>query len=88
MPIEDRQNIVVQKLSDLNAAVTRAKTERIQKEASYNQIRNCRTTALRSIPSPRSSPIRSFSCRRASSRRCSGSRRSFRQIRSRGIPRW
>jgi succinoglycan biosynthesis transport protein ExoP len=37
--LEDKQNIVVQKLSDLNAAVTRAKTERIQKEAAYNQIR-------------------------------------------------
>ena len=37
--LEDKQNIVVQKLSDLNAAVTRAKTERIQKEAAYNQMR-------------------------------------------------
>jgi succinoglycan biosynthesis transport protein ExoP len=37
--LEDRQNIVVQKLADLNAAVTRARTERIQKEAAYNQIR-------------------------------------------------
>jgi capsular exopolysaccharide synthesis family protein len=36
--LEERQNIVVQKLADLNAAVTRAKTERIQKEAVYNQI--------------------------------------------------
>lgn len=37
--LEERQNIVVQKLADLNAAVTRAKTERIQKEATYEQIR-------------------------------------------------
>jgi exopolysaccharide transport family protein len=36
--LEDRQNIVVQKLADLNGAVTRARTERIQKEAVYNQI--------------------------------------------------
>jgi succinoglycan biosynthesis transport protein ExoP len=36
--LEERQNIVVQKLADLNAAVTRAKTERIQKESAYNQI--------------------------------------------------
>ena len=36
--LEDRQNIVVQKLGDLNTAVTRAKTERIQKEAEYRQI--------------------------------------------------
>jgi polysaccharide biosynthesis transport protein len=37
--LEDRQNIVVQKLADLNAAVTRAKTERLQKEAAYEQVR-------------------------------------------------
>jgi polysaccharide biosynthesis transport protein len=36
--LEDRQNIVVQKLADLNAAVTRAKTDRIQKEALYRQL--------------------------------------------------
>jgi succinoglycan biosynthesis transport protein ExoP len=50
--LEDRQNIVVQKLTDLNAAVTRAKTDRIQKETSYNQIRNVQAdrAALDSIP--------------------------------------
>jgi capsular exopolysaccharide synthesis family protein len=37
--LEDRQNIVVQRLADLNAAVTRARTERIEKESIYNQIR-------------------------------------------------
>ena len=36
--LEEKQNIVVQKLADLNAAVTRAKTERLQKEAAYQQI--------------------------------------------------
>lgn len=36
--LEDRQNIVVQKLSDLNAAVTKAKTDRIEKEALYQQL--------------------------------------------------
>jgi capsular exopolysaccharide synthesis family protein len=36
--LEDRQNIVVQKLSDLNAAVTRAKTVRLEKEALYTQL--------------------------------------------------
>jgi succinoglycan biosynthesis transport protein ExoP len=36
--MEDRQNIVVQKLADLNAAVTRAKTDRIQKEALFRQL--------------------------------------------------
>jgi capsular exopolysaccharide synthesis family protein len=39
MALEDRQNIVVQRLSDLNAAVTRARTELIEKESVYNQIR-------------------------------------------------
>lgn len=34
----DSQNIVVQKLSDLNAAVTKAKTERLQKESMYRQL--------------------------------------------------
>lgn len=37
--LEERQNIVVQKLADLNTAVTRAKTERIEKETAYNQVR-------------------------------------------------
>jgi capsular exopolysaccharide synthesis family protein len=36
--LKDRENIVVQKLSDLNAAVTQAKTDRLQKEALYNQL--------------------------------------------------
>jgi capsular exopolysaccharide synthesis family protein len=38
--LKDHENIVVQKLADLNAAVTRAKTERFQKEALYNQVRS------------------------------------------------
>jgi polysaccharide biosynthesis transport protein len=38
--LQDRQNIVIQRLSDLNAAVTRARTERIEKEAVYNQVRD------------------------------------------------
>jgi capsular exopolysaccharide synthesis family protein len=33
-------NIVVQRLTDLNAALTKAKTERINKEALYNQLKN------------------------------------------------
>jgi len=38
--LEERQNIVVQRLAELNAAVTRAKTDRIEKETTYNQIRS------------------------------------------------
>jgi succinoglycan biosynthesis transport protein ExoP len=50
--LEDRQNIVVQKLGDLNTAVTRAKTERIQKETAYNQIQAVQNdrAALDTIP--------------------------------------
>ena len=39
LSLEEKQNIVVQKLGELNAAVTKASTERIQKEELYNQIR-------------------------------------------------
>ena len=38
--LEDRENIVVQKLADLNGAVTQAKTERFQKQALYNQLQS------------------------------------------------
>ncbi len=50
--VQDRQNIVVQKLSDLNAALTRAKTERMAKEAHYQQVQIARddASALDSLP--------------------------------------
>ncbi len=50
--LEDKQNIVVQRLGELNAAVTKAKTERIQKEAAYNQIRTLQNdrSALDTFP--------------------------------------
>jgi succinoglycan biosynthesis transport protein ExoP len=40
LSLQDRENIVVQKLSDLNAAVTQAKTDRFQKEALYKQLQS------------------------------------------------
>jgi capsular exopolysaccharide synthesis family protein len=40
--LEDRQNIVVQRLADLNATVTRAKTDRILKEALFRQLEGSR----------------------------------------------
>lgn len=43
MALEDRQNIVIQRLADLNTAVTRARTDRIEKESVYNQIRALQT---------------------------------------------
>lgn len=39
LSLQDGQSIVVQKLADLNGAVTRAKTERLQKESVYRQAR-------------------------------------------------
>ena len=49
--VEDRQNIVVQRLADLNAAVTRAKTDRITKEALYNQLKSVEgTPGIDSLP--------------------------------------
>jgi len=50
--LDDRQDIVVQKLADLNAAVTKAKTERLEKEALYNQLRSLQTdsAALDTFP--------------------------------------
>lgn len=36
--VDDRQNIVVQRLTELNAQVTRSKIERLDKEAAYNQL--------------------------------------------------
>ena len=38
--LEDRQNIVVQRLADLNAAYTQARTDRFEKEALYNQLKS------------------------------------------------
>jgi capsular exopolysaccharide synthesis family protein len=50
--VEDRQNIVVQKLSDLNTALTRAKTDRMSKEALYEQLQAVRDNqaALDTLP--------------------------------------
>lgn len=50
--LEDRQNIVVQRLSDLSTAYTKARTDRIEKEALYNQLVALQTNrgALDSFP--------------------------------------
>lgn len=50
--LEDRQNVVVQRLADLNAAVTKANTVRIQKEAAYNQVKTVleNPAAMDSVP--------------------------------------
>lgn len=40
--VQDQQNIVVQKLADLNGSLTKAKTERIAKQALYEQLEAAR----------------------------------------------
>jgi succinoglycan biosynthesis transport protein ExoP len=41
--VDSASNIVVQRLTDLNAALTKAKTERINKDALYNQLKAAET---------------------------------------------
>jgi capsular exopolysaccharide synthesis family protein len=50
--LEDRQNIVVQRLADLSTAYTQARTGRIEKEALYNQLASLQNNrgALDSFP--------------------------------------
>ena len=40
LSLDDRQNIVVARLNQLNDAVTRAETARVQKQALYAQVRD------------------------------------------------
>jgi len=55
----DRENITVQKLADLNAAVTRAKTERIQKEGLYQQLQasQSKVSTLDTFPAVLTNPF-------------------------------
>ena len=50
--VDDRQNIVVQKLTELNAQVTLAKIDRIDKQSLYNQIEGVRRSggSLETVP--------------------------------------
>jgi succinoglycan biosynthesis transport protein ExoP len=49
-------NIVVQRLTELNSALTKAKTERINKEASYNQLKSAEAAGtLDSFPTVQAS---------------------------------
>lgn len=52
LSLADRQNIVVQRLGDVNAAVTKAKTDRITKETQFRQLEALakNETALESHP--------------------------------------
>lgn len=57
--LEERQNVVVQRLADLNAAVTKASTTRIQKEAAYSQVKIVQENpaAIDSVPLILSNPF-------------------------------
>lgn len=57
LSIQDRQNIVMQKLSDLNTAVSEAKVKRMQLEARYNRVRNTPPEALETIPEVLKDPL-------------------------------
>lgn len=46
IPLDEGQNIVVQKLADLNAAVTRAKTDRIERESLYQRLKAIQSDAV------------------------------------------
>jgi len=50
--LEEKQNIIVQRLSELNSAVTTAKTERIRLETLYNQVAKYKgkEAAIESVP--------------------------------------
>jgi capsular exopolysaccharide synthesis family protein len=57
--VESGNNIVVQKLADLNAALTKAKTERMEREAIYRQVAGVvnQPEALASIPAVLANPF-------------------------------
>lgn len=55
--IEDRQNIVLQKLSELNTAVNNAKIKRSDLEAQYNKIKEYNIVQLESLPQVINNPL-------------------------------
>ena len=83
--VENGQNIVVQRLVDLNAAVTRARTARLEREALFNQLDSLDASALESFPLVVSNTYVSSSGR--SCRVLSGSRRSWPRRMASVIPR-
>ena len=72
---DSASNIVVQRLTDLNSALTKAKTERINKEALYNQLKSAEGSGTLDT-FPRSSPTTTSRSSRRTWPICSASRRS------------
>jgi polysaccharide biosynthesis transport protein len=58
MSLDDRNNIVVSRMNALNEAVVKARTNRIQKESLYNQVKNLgsNTADAETIPAIAQSP--------------------------------
>jgi succinoglycan biosynthesis transport protein ExoP len=57
MSLDDKQNIVTQRLTALNDAMIKARTEKIQKESLYNQVKSMSgSTSADAIPAIVSSP--------------------------------
>jgi polysaccharide biosynthesis transport protein len=57
LSLDDKQNIIVSRLNQLNDAVTRARTERVQKESLYNQVKAISAgTAPDAIPAIATNP--------------------------------
>ncbi len=56
LSLEDRQNTVVASLNQVNDQYTRIRTERIQKEALYNQIKSLPPSAVADAPAVSANP--------------------------------
>ena len=56
---DSRENIVIQRLADMSSAVTQAKTQRLEKEARYNQLRAAEKNpaALETYPAILGNPL-------------------------------
>ena len=57
LSLEDRQNTVVASLNQVNDQYTRIRTERIQKEALYNQIKSLPPASVGDAPAVSSNPV-------------------------------
>jgi polysaccharide biosynthesis transport protein len=54
---EERQGLVDQKLQTLNGAMLNARTDRINKETLFNQVKNLSSTQLEAFPSVMANPV-------------------------------